>query len=58
MERKTNGHQAIRIASSLELSSPVTGADISQCPTPGASPFTDWSSEISLGTCPWASYIY
>ena len=34
-----------------------TGADKSYCPTPGASAFSDRASEISLGTCPWASDI-
>ena len=33
------------------------GADKSYCPTPGGSAFSDRASEISLGTCPWASDI-
>ena len=34
-----------------------SGADKSHCPKPGASAFSDRASEISLGTCPWASDI-
>ena len=34
-----------------------SGADKSYCPMPGASAFSDRASEISLGTCPWASDI-
>lgn len=32
-----------------------TGADKSDCPTPGASDFSDWASKNLVETCPWAS---
>lgn len=31
------------------------GADKSDCPTPGASDFSDRESKNLVGTCPWAS---
>ena len=34
-----------------------SGADKSHCPKPRTSAFSDRASEISLGTCPWASDI-